>query len=488
MDAKGILKKVALLGDFSSLILPIMIGLVGVLIFVPAQLMGGKLKGDITEQSVNELGGEIQNLLKKPVSGDQYEVEREFQKRHKADKERIVNFAMQSTQRQLLSYLIFPKPKNTSKLVFQEFGNKYCEGVEHLLAGLNAGDCPTEEELNRNLESSRKSGTRGGGSRERSSEDIRSRLFGERMRGVSRGRFTHLSEVDETIKNVLCEQKAKSALVYATPSDVSGYDFWKEYSYYEVETDKAVEDCWHYQLAYWVVEDAVDTIKAMNSGSQSIFASPVKRLMSVGFAAPYSRGYRRSITGRTGRIRASQDRPTYVVSAEQMLTESCTYRLCDEEIDVVHFNLSVVVSSKMVLPFMRELCSAKEHEFRGFSGEAGSEKFWHNQITILESTMEPVDMEDPEHELYRYGDEAVVKLDLTCEYIFRKAAYDEIKPQVVKDAVAEAKEKAVQQTSRRRGAGARRGGAAGRGTGAVGGRGRTGSGASRSPRRFDIDE
>ncbi len=201
------------------------------LIFIPAQLMGSKFKKQVTQESVNGLGGEVQSLLKKPVSGDQHKVERDYQSTHKADKERIADFAAQSTQRELLSYSIFPKPKDTSKLVFQEFGRRYCDGIENLLAGVNAGDCPTEEELNKNIESSRASRKRRGrpGTSERGNVDLMSRLFGERTRGPARGRYGHLNEVDSTIRDVLCEQKAKSASVYAIPSDVSGYDFWKEY-------------------------------------------------------------------------------------------------------------------------------------------------------------------------------------------------------------------------------------------------------------------
>jgi len=36
------------------------------------------------------------------------------------------------------------------------------------------------------------------------------------------------------------------------------------------------------------------------------------------------------------------------------------------------------------------------------------------------------------HDLYRYGEDAVVELELVCEYIFNKKGYDEIKPELVK--------------------------------------------------------
>jgi hypothetical protein len=92
----------------------------------------------------------------------------------------------------------------------------------------------------------------------------------------------------------------------------------------------------------------------------------------------------------------------------------------------------VVVNAKSVLPFMKELCSAKEHKFSGFSGREPEQMFKHNQMTILESTITPVERESRMHDYYRYGEDALVELDLICEYIFNKAGYAEIKPEQVK--------------------------------------------------------
>ena len=37
------------------------------------------------------------------------------------------------------------------------------------------------------------------------------------------------------------------------------------------------------------------------------------------------------------------------------------------------------------------------------------------------------------HKLYRYGEAAAVRLDLICEYIFKKDGYDEIKPETIEE-------------------------------------------------------
>jgi len=160
--------------------------------------------------------------------------------------------------------------------------------------------------------------------------------------------------------------------------------------------------------------------------STSVFTSPVKRLLGVSFTTTDSRY--------SGFIGEKADvLPSYVVSIEDGLTASCTGRLCNDDIDVVHFNINVVVSTKAVLPFMQQLCSAKEHKFSGWNGNAAEQTFRHNQITILESKIRPVDREGKTHSLYRYGEDAVVELDLICEYIFNRNGYNEIKPESVKE-------------------------------------------------------
>ncbi len=72
---------------------------------------------------------------------------------------------------------------------------------------------------------------------------------------------------------------------------------------------------------------------------------------------------------------------------------------------------------KSVLPFMNELCKAKQHKFKGYFGKGQEQTFKHNQITILDSEINSINREDIVHDLYRYGSDAVVQLDLTCEYI-----------------------------------------------------------------------
>jgi len=50
----------------------------------------------------------------------------------------------------------------------------------------------------------------------------------------------------------------------------------------------------------------------------------------------------------------------------------------------------------------------------------------------LQSAFYAVERSDILHDRYRYGQNAVVELEFTCEYIFNKKAYDAVKPKEVK--------------------------------------------------------
>ena len=425
---KNIIGKLNVFKDNSALLLPIIIGAVAGLIFIPTQLLSGKLRGQIADKSIS-MGTKIRSGSETVVPRRQWEEVAKLQRVYENDANQVALLARRTTQRGLLSYKIFPEPKDLSALIFKEFGQRFRSGIEERLTRVNARECPTDAELERGLQSSIPRSSSGRGPFTRTST-LPSRIS-------SYGRLSGMfSDVEATIIDEICRQKAESASVYANPAGLSGYDFWGEYKY-DVGRKETIEDCWYHQLAYWVIEDVVDTIGAMNSGSNSVLTSPVKRLLRVGFTA--SQGTYRDY-GRLGSVRGTTqktkgDRPSYVLSIGQGLTEPCTGRYCNEDIDVIHFNVVVVVSTRAVLPFMKELCSGKQHKFKGFSGDEQERPFKHNQITILESKIRSIDREDQTHSFYRYGDESVVELDLICEYVLNKKGCDEIKPESVKTAL-----------------------------------------------------
>jgi len=440
-NIKDVLQKLSVFKNNLSLLVPVIITFVSLVLFIPTQLMSSKLTKEVKQKSIAEGAMKIGQLEKSAVSNQQYEMEAERQKAHAADANEIEKLAIQSTQRELLSYDIFPAPdpNGFSGLIFQQFGQNFRSGIDTMILDVKGRDCPTDDEIQRGLEdSSLRSQSRGrGASRMSSYSGYSGRGYGGSMRYGS---------VDRIIVDEMCKDRAKTIFVYVNPSDISGYEYWADYKY-DVKQEEAIEDCWYHQLAYWIIEDIFQTIHTMNSGHDNVLAAPVKRFMGITFTM----GLKRPVGGRGGGgvvrgFRSSRtkkrtedaDRPTYVRNEKYGLSKTCTGRYCSEDIDVTHFNFSVIVSTKSLLPFMKELCSAKEHQFRGYPDPnqpvqtfQPAQTFKHNQITILESKMGSINPNDQTHRYYRYGDENVVSLDLICEYIFDVGGYDVLVPEPV---------------------------------------------------------
>jgi hypothetical protein len=420
-NVKDILQKLSVLKNNLSLLASIIIAVVALLLFIPTQLMSGKLKTQIEAESVR-MGRSIRG--KDPVSRRQWEVEQVYQDAHVRDANQVELLARQSTQRELLSYEIFPEPTSSSTLLFEQFGNRFRAGVEAMVTSINGVDRPSDSELQKSLQSAA-TGARGRMGRPMTATPGRLLYRSLGMRGG----------VNAEVLEQVCIDRAKSASVYANPADIGGYAFWAEYKF-DTGIDESVKECWYWQLGYWMIEDIIATIGACNAESDSVLTAPVKRLLEVEFALK-----RRSMASlRLGRQRARRDaddvKPSYVLSAKDGLTAPCTARYTTDEdgIDVVHFNVVLVVRADAVLEFMDELCSAREHKFRGITGTEPEQTFKHNQITVLESNALALE-EGPTHDHYRYGDDAVVELDLICEYIFNSEGYKDIKPKVVTDEV-----------------------------------------------------
>jgi len=448
-DIKTILQKLSVLKNNVSLLVSITIALIAVLLFVPAKLWSSSLKERVSRTSVM-MGNKVKSELRDAVSREQGKEVAKREAVYQSDANQIAILARQSTERELLSYDIFPSRKDSSALIFKVFGERYREGIDGALKRMNASDCPTEAELSRGVTNASASSSAGGAmppslysvpSRNPYSSSARSPYSrpGVGDYDMSSGAA---GGVESTIRDEICLSRAKSCSVYGNPLDVAGYAFWGEYKY-DVRPEDAIQDCWYYQLGYWVIEDVFATISSMNSSSSDVLTAPVKRLLSIGFggssiggtrsASPYS-PYGGRATMSAGTM-VGGERPSYVTALQPGLAvDSCTGRVSDgNNIDVIHFKVAAVVSVKSILPFMKELCSAKRHRFNGFFNELGQAKpYSHNQITVLESKFTAVDRSDPFHSLYRYGQDAVVELELVCEYVFDAKACNAIKPQVIK--------------------------------------------------------
>lgn len=452
---KDILKKLSVFKNNLSLLVPIIIALVSALLFVPTHLLGSKLRAQVQAESIPKWRA-IENIKKNPIEPVTEESLEAKRLAHATDANEIIDLAEQTTMRELLSYDIFPEPdpnKGISGLTFVEFGRRYRSGIEKLIADVKGGSCPTDIEIENGLQDSAARmnrrpgmgmgmGTGMGGAGDPYSMGPGPRRLGM-VAGMSGG---PRSEIDRMIVDQMCEEKARTLSVYVNPIDIAGYEHWADYKF-DPNMIPAVKDSWYHQLAYWVTEDIFSTIAEMNAG-RDILSAPVKRLVrlsfTMGLKRPGSRGSTaviRSIGGRRTRQQNQEetDRPAYVIEDKEGLTDSLTGRYSKQEgpIDVIHFNVAVVVATRDVLPFMQKLCSSKEHRFTGYpDGSEPAQAYKHNQITVLETKTGAVDEYDPVHRYHSYGDESVVLLDLICEYIFDKKGYEPIKPQAIKDTLA----------------------------------------------------
>jgi hypothetical protein len=331
-------------------------------------------------------------------------MEMQYQNRHSEDAMVINKLSVQSTQRSLIGYKIFPEPRDTSQQLFDEFANSYREEIIELVKQVNGSVAPDADNLKRIIGSS----------------------TGSRKSASTKNAYSR--KVD-----AVCLKKAKSISVYASPQLFSWYNFWDEWKNLEFPGQgPAVEYCWYSQVAYWIYQDIIDTISQMNADADSVLTSDVKRLIGVSFKNIVTDNVTKTSTRKV-----DVDKPDYVVALEDTSigkTVPWTGRISNEEIDVVHFSTAVIIDSKSVMEFMKSLCSQKEHSYRARYSEKGDEIMYkHNQITILSSKVYPVDLEDDAHIYHRYGNDAVVRLSLVCEYIFVRKGYDRIQPMAIKE-------------------------------------------------------
>ncbi len=405
-----------------AILTPVIVTIVGLILLIPTQLMSGRLKAKVKSDSVS-MGNRLRSI--EAVPEDQWKIEKEYQDAFAADANLAALFSLQSTQRELLSYRLFPDPCSTSQMIFQNYAEAYTAGIKQFVSQVNGVWRPSDAEFQNALEKAAAGNPRG---RNRNL----SRLFQNRGNTRTNMRNIRLTETEQTIIDLLCTEKAKEGHVYAGSADVAGFNFWETFQYEGAES--AVKNCWYYQLAYWITGDVFDTVKTMNEGSTSILNSKVKRISRVGFTLN-----KKGRSGALSRPSPSQkdDLPSYAKSASEGLTDACTGRYCDENWDVVHFNVVVIVQADASFTFLTELCKGKTHVFKGWSGDQPAQTMNHNQITVLECSTTSVDRDAGDHMLYRYGENAVVELNLICEYLFYKPAYDMIMPQQIKDDLAE---------------------------------------------------
>ncbi len=442
VNFKDILKKLSFLKNNLALLVPIIIAIVALLMLIPTHLVGKSLKAQIEEKSLRP-GKRIGNLISDVNSASEAEAMQAYIDAYAADVNAINAMISHTSERELLRYDIFgPDTNETSRVLFERFATAYRTAIDTILENTHAGVCPTREEVQTALKSAPRTPMRmGGGYGPEMAYGGAGSPYGGGMDpfggGLGRGQSLGIvTETDKKIVEQICLDRARSFSVYASPADVAGYAFWNDWEF--EDKDKAYKDCWYWQVGYWILDDVFTSVQNVNQGAQSVLEAPIKRVMSAEFSLKNNRAAQGRRRGRRRQTKDT-DAPTYAVDSSNVLTVPCTGRYSDPVddatgIDVVQFDVRVIIDETQIDAFMQELCKAKPHKFRGFYGDQPEQTYEHNQITILETSLSQVERESYEHFLYRYGELPVVELDVICEYIFdRTPAFEEIKPKQVKD-------------------------------------------------------
>lgn len=394
------------------IILSATIAIVALTLLVPTIIARGRI-ADALEESTRQ-GKDVQSEIRSAVGTAQFEIAKQYYDSYAADANTIKNLAVQTSQRTILSYKIFPDPNETSIQIFNEFGDAYKKTFASFIIQLNALDVPTDIEISKKTGSGVATGT------------ARSRTPRRTIRGNG--------GEDDKIVELLCKRRSEEIPVYANPKVFGGDGFWGEWEY--TGKGAAVTDCWYSQIACWIHQDVVDSILKVNAGSKKVADSAVKRLLGVRFDSGNAVIETSLKTGDASVI----ELPGYTTKDKSGLCNDWTSRMDNEKLDIVHFSLAVVVDVKDVMRFIEALCSEKEHIFKGYKGKEPEQKFRHNQITVLQSNIDSIDLKAPEHLRYRYGSDAVVKLNLICQYIFVHEGYEPIMPELIKTELGRGRE------------------------------------------------
>ena len=114
-----------------AIIVPAGIAVVAIILFIPTSIIRGRIK-DNMDNSISQAKS-IESMIRSATSARQYEVVKSYQDKHQQDANEVAKLAMQTSQRELLSYKIFPEPNEISKQVFNEFRRNYARAFEDLI-------------------------------------------------------------------------------------------------------------------------------------------------------------------------------------------------------------------------------------------------------------------------------------------------------------------------------------------------------------------
>jgi len=414
------------------LVLSLTLVLAGIALFIPGFMAHAQ-----NEKEMNQIKREyesIRTLARKTIHDNvmaQVQANKELAQR---DVAQVVDLARQTSSRPLIFDKVFPEleDKNSKIIYYRRFAERYCQFVEQLLEQINAGDRPSVRE----------------------EEQIRLEQQDATLL-TRRGQTTRFGSTEtqaDKLINANRRRQAQSIAVYANTDVFFGFDHWKTDPTGDEIT--MLNDSWFTQIAAWIQTDVAQTVRQINGQSHSAFDSVVKRLIEISFGGspltstptvvrPGKSSQRNEPAG-VALIREDIQRkkmPAYVIaqrdgegkilSAVGEMATAYTDRASSGLIDVVHFELAVIIDARNVNDFINTLQSEKYTEVTLPDGTIQKLNA-RNQITVLQMALEPVDIEAEHKAGYYYGPGNLKVLRLLCEYIFFKSGYEKFKPAPVK--------------------------------------------------------
>ncbi len=432
--------------------------LAGVGFFVPAMMINtGNLK-DFS--GIKAEYDKVSNTMSRnAVHNNVLAKLRENRDRVHEDAQKVILLARQTSNRPLIYQKVFPKPwEASSKIIYyRNFADAYYKLIDRFIGEyLGGGPRPSPAEEEKIREEYRKTSVDGGRG-----------MGGAFSMGASR---TRVAETPEAILiDELRRDRAGQINVYVSPDSFCCYDYWKNHDG-TGNAEALLMDSWFTQVAAWIEEDVVLSINQVNNRDASVLKNPVKRLIEISFAGgPATPSGDRATTSSARTGTSSRQRESLVGRREQgsesylpdyvirksssdsrdeqevltgTMTTSMTKRASDEFIDVVHFELAVIVDTTAVIDFINALQSLKHNR-------QDPDLHKRNQISVLEYVLEPVDVEQEIAAGYHYGPASLGVMRIVCEYFFFKSGYEKDKPEPVKQLFQQDKE--TTGGSRRRG-------------------------------------
>ena len=436
-------------------IICVAIFLVGVVLFV-----GGMLIDSDNQEGRDDVKDQYDNankLAKQAVHQNILTLLKNNAQQASHDEQSVAQLAKNTTTRPILYEKVFPAPPGQSSIIYyRDFAGQYCQSIDDLIKIIRGSDRPSKIEEQKVLDDYAEGAgqTRDIRQPRRTSPEqgVRPGVgvfempgMGE-MPGMMPGRhlgITRQSQQEEPLIEELRRKRAQQISIYTSPESFCCYDYWKDHQG-AGDAEILLADSWFSQIAYWIQQDVVLSIAQVNDNTVSVLENPLKRLIEISFGGAKAgeaitttrtriTNYRDDSDVASRRVADSRDQlPEYVIKIkggdnEEMLPSGLiatawTERISSELVDIVHFEIGVIIDTTRIIEFINVLQGTKT------DSENGAPR---NQITVLEIQTEPVEIQLEKAAGFHYGSGSLTVLRLTCEYAFFKSGYEKLKPKPV---------------------------------------------------------